>query len=544
MNATAQARFLSRGASRIKFLSVISAWFGAVVLCSAVEYSDAEIQAYVQSFDGYCENVEDFLDCRPINTAGNRPGSEEFILKWGRDQGVEGLEGEIPLSRRRTALGLVYKEIIRRYLPDVRVAGEAPDAGVKVMVGTANVVMFAPEGKTADRDGNIAKLSHLGPTLAAEGRWGQYMFPSIYKLRSGQLLVRVSVGGDGFPRNYLYYLSEDGGKNWRHFACYDENSERPASEIALRLPDGEELRCLEPYTSKRIEVGSLKLKTHGGFYRLGDFPKEMQSVPLLTRKPGEAGWTVEKAYWDPDMLVKDHEHLPMPITMGWLSENHILNDGSLMSTVFKGLPMLSELRPDGTRVERPHPIMRSYDRGRTWKAAGEIPGSNFLPFWYPGTNSAGEPNPATVRSHVLEYPNGNWVAAFRHPGIYWSGGGPLIIRKSSDQGQTWSKPKAIRVPGVNPLGLMMDNGIAVFSYNRPGVFLTFCADAKGDLWGNDVTLVKAWRHARNENSCCNGCFLATGPDRFMYIYTKWDVTDPWGQPRQAVITQEFIVAKK
>jgi hypothetical protein len=142
------------------------------------------------------------------------------------------------------------------------------------------------------------------------------------------------------------------------------------------------------------------------------------------------------------------------------------------------------------------------------------------------------------------FPNGNWVAWFRHPGLYWSGAGPLIIRKSSDQGKTWSEAKAIRRPATNPMGVVLENGVAVMSYQKPGVFFTFCADGKGDLWGNDITLVKAWKHERNQNSCCNGTFLVTGRDRFLYVYTKWDVPDPWGQPRHAVIVQEFIVSKK
>ncbi|MBM3804481.1 MAG: exo-alpha-sialidase [Acidimicrobiia bacterium] len=372
------------------------------------------------------------------------------------------------------------------------------------------------------------------------------MFPSIYKLRNGRLMTRVCVGGDAYPRNYLYYVSEDGGANWQHFASYDQNNQRavekPGSEIALRLPDGEELQVLEPWMPSEIRVAGLNVKSYpGGYHRLGDLPRDMQGVRLFTRKPGQEQWTEERAYLDPDILVKEKDPFfgstsLAPLTMHWLSENHILKDGSLMTTFLRGVPMLSELRPDGTLDQVSHPIMRSYDRGRTWKFQGAIPPCTFLPFWLPGK--------ATLRAHVLEFPNGNWVAAFRHGGMYSSGGGPLVIRKSSDQGKSWSEPKAIRVPGVNPLGLMLGNGIAVFSYNRPGVFLTFCADGKGDLWGNDMTLVKGWRHQRNENSCGNGCFLATGPDRFIYVYTQWDVPDPWGQPRQAVIAQEFVVSKK
>ncbi|MBM3804281.1 MAG: exo-alpha-sialidase [Acidimicrobiia bacterium] len=262
-------------------------------------------------------------------------------------------------------------------------------------------------------------------------------------------------------------------------------------------------------------------------------------MPIFTRKPGQEHWTRETAFWDPDLLIRaemrGQRQLPSPIHT---SESHIVHlpDGSLVSTVSRH-PVMADVGPDGALKAADHLIWRSFDRGRTWKVDGKVPGSNFLPFWHPGVQ-------ATIRAHLLALPNGNWVASFRHGGMYSSGGGPLVVRKSSDQGKTWSAPKAIRVPGVNPLGLALENGVAVLSYQRPGVFLTFCADGKGDLWSNDVTLVKGWRHQRNENSCANGSFVVTGPDRFIYAYTKWDVPDPWGQPRQAVIAQEFVVSRK
>jgi hypothetical protein len=182
---------------------LFAAWLTAVFLvgsswCVAAVRADSqkEVEAYERSFNGYCESVEDFLDCRPIVTAGNVPGTEKILLKWGREQGIEGLEGEIPLSRRRQALDRVYRLIMKKYLPDGVVAASAPDAGVKVVVGEPRVVMFAPEGKTADRAGNIARLGHLGPNFRKEGRWGQYMFPEVNRLKGGLILVRVSVGGD------------------------------------------------------------------------------------------------------------------------------------------------------------------------------------------------------------------------------------------------------------------------------------------------------------------------------------------------------------
>ena len=82
------------------WIALLAVWSTAPV--AAAEPTEAEIAAYEQSFEGYCQSVEDFLDCRPIQTAGNNPEAENLLLKWGREQGLQGLEGEIPLSRRRS----------------------------------------------------------------------------------------------------------------------------------------------------------------------------------------------------------------------------------------------------------------------------------------------------------------------------------------------------------------------------------------------------------------------------------------------------------
>lgn len=498
---------------------------------------EAEIAAYNRQFDGYCQSIEDLLDTGAHAVVHDDPTRESLVLKWGREQGIPGLDGNIPLSRRRQALDSVYREIKRRHLPDATLAENAPDAGVKVIVGDPRVVLWAPEGKTADVAGEKFRLRHLGGSIAAEGRWGQYMFPQISKLRNGMLVIQVYVGGDGpGGRNYLYYVSDDQGRNWRHFTVYDDTAERPANEIALRLADGEELRGPLDRDYQTIDVSGLNLRSYGGMYRLGDLPKEKQGVTIYTRKPGKHEWTREIATWDPDLLVKDK--LPSPIQT---SEAHIihLRDGSLVTAVWRQ-PVMSDVRPDGTlnKEDEQHQIWRSFDRGRTWKCAGTIPRLRWCPD-YPHP-----PADPTVRAHLMAFPNGKWVAAYRSQGLHYSPGGPLIISSTADEGKTWSKPRAIRLPGCNPLGVVLGNGIAVLSYQRPGVFLTFCGDGQGNLWGNDVTLVKPWRHQRNENSCCNGSFVVTGPDRFIYAYTKWDMPDPWGQHRQAVIAQEFVVSNK
>lgn len=136
------------------------------------------------------------------------------------------------------------------------------------------------------------------------------------------------------------------------------------------------------------------------------------------------------------------------------------------------------------------------------------------------------------------------MAIYRTRGIY-SGNGPMFLRRSTDQGRTWSEAKATRPcsSGIMP-GLMLESGIAVRAYGRPGVYLMFCGDGKGELWGNDVTLIKPWQSQNDALSYNNPHMAATGPDRFVFVYSKFDSPDPWGHPRQAVIAQEFVVSSK
>ena len=69
------------------------------------------------------------------------------------------------------------------------------------------MVMWAPEGKTAVTGRAIwPGWAIWVRRWAVEGRWGQYMFPQIARLRGGMLVVQVYVGGDGPDRSDVSLL--------------------------------------------------------------------------------------------------------------------------------------------------------------------------------------------------------------------------------------------------------------------------------------------------------------------------------------------------
>jgi len=526
-----------------------------------------------------CRTLVDFLGYRPelnppqaldpFGFAAWQRGAEERVLQWGREQGIAGLEGVIPENRRKAALTSVHETIAKKYMTTVELPDKAPDVGVKVTPGEPHVVMFAPGGKVLDRIESIAKIGYE--------RWGHHMFPSIHRLRDGRLLARVYVGGEGAspgryrsarPHYTLDYLSEDGGQHWLHFASFHQAEsmdmifntgfdDRPRTDISFRLADGEEIRYQRRFMD--FDLGDPQVKPYsrnyysrnphsGNYYRLGDLPRDQQGIPMFTRKPGEEKWTEGKAFWDPDTLLqgrvvgidaREGEPTRMVRRMAGLVPSGMmqLKDGSLVIApdASDAVRPVSDLRPDGTMdSSTENYILRSFDRGRTWKYTGGVPRFTYQTFF------------DSVRGHVEpRFPGGAWIALYRTGGIYCSGGGPVIMLRSTDEGKTWSQPMPIRPCSGGTLnGLMLENGIAVRAYGRPGAFLMFCADGKGERWGNDVTVDRPTKGQEGENTDNNGNFVATGPDRFIYIYSCYDRPDPWGQPRLAVIAQEFVVSKK
>ncbi|MBM3802386.1 MAG: exo-alpha-sialidase [Acidimicrobiia bacterium] len=520
-----------------------------------------------------CRTLVDFLSSRgnlsPATTVDTVAaitrvrGVEEQVLKWGRDQGIAGLEGVIPANRRDAVLTSVYETMAKKTMSTVVLPDSAPDVGVKVTPGEPHVVMFAPEGKVNDRIESIAKIGYE--------RWGHHMVPQFYRFRDGRLLIRVFVGGEGYNpasplfrfrasssaglRYFLDFLSEDGGRHWLHFASFNQPEsmenfsagyeERPRSEIAFRLADGEEIRYQRRFMD--FDLGDPQVKPYSGnYYRLGDLPRDKQEIPMLTRKPGEEKWTEGKAFWDPDTLllsqvvgIKEGERTRLVRRMAGLVPSGLmqLKDGSLVIApdASDSVRPVSDLRPDGTMdSSTENYILRSFDQGRTWKYTGGVPRFTYQTFF------------DSVRGHLEpRFSGGAWIALYRTTGIYWSGGGPVIMRRSTDEGKTWSEPMPIRPCSGGTLnGLMLENGIAVRAYGRPGAFLMFSADGKGERWGNDVTVDRPTKGMEGENTDNNGNFVATGPDRFMYAYSRYDRPDPWGQPRLAVIAQEFVVSRK
>ena len=88
----------------------------------------------------------------------------------------------------------------------------------------------------------------------------------------------------------------------------------------------------------------------------------------------------------------------------------------------------------------------------------------------------------------------------------------------------------------------LDNGITVLSSGRPGVQLRFSDNGK--VWTNPFEMLPFDEYEnKTQISCGYTELLATGPDRFLIIYSDFKYPNEAGEIRKAIKVREVIVTK-
>ena len=464
-------------------------------------------------------------------------------------------------------------EIVDPYTP--------PDVGVRVTLGVPRLVMLGPAG---------------------ELEWGPYQNPAIWQLRDGRLVVRVMSYQDiGYNPDvdwtYFYFVSSDRGASWSHVVPGEEEERRLVMESGARLPDGTQLYfdrrivTLDEGQRQRIRLSGEATRKGMKFAGVlaGELPEELQWAPMYVRGPADEEWTQRRAYLPPGLRlpvikVVDRDKLGLNATndtvralfeqleQGDDSVPHVeqidisylfrfgqsvdvLPDGSWLRVVNytdHDLPRVTGgYADDAPPGERPlAAVLRSVDQGKHWTVWREIPYGyqvidvgDSVPQTVPPPNRGDRRRHWVYRAHMNVMPGGSWVVMTRccRDPIHWTDHAVMFLTRSTDQGLTWSPLEAIRPYSVNPDGAVLANGVAVRKYGRPGHYLTFCVDGKGERWGNDVVPVGRERE-HDLDTCNNNGFVVTGPDRIVIVYSDFGYEDADGNVRKAIFTREVIAS--
>lgn len=179
-----------------------------------------------------------------------------------------------------------------------------------------------------------------------------------------------------------------------------------------------------------------------------------------------------------------------------------LGDGSLLMTMF------GDFSKDSVRMVG-YPahmfkyrtwVVRSTDRGRTWNylsTVTSVPSMGVVGFCEPT---------------MVALPGGRILCIMRTAGESPAQISPLFESYSSDQGKTWTAPKAISDRGVFPNACLMDNGVLALTYGRPGDWLQFSLD-EGETWIGRLEFFDGPSSGYNS-------LTELAPDRLLVVYNR------------------------
>jgi hypothetical protein len=376
------------------------------------------------------------------------------------------------------------------------------------------------------------------PTVVAVAtrpeKWGFFQFPTLARWTDGTVAASWAMAADSIVSYGSSAsggaISKDEGKTWTRLT-----GEKGIS--GFLLPNGDRVQVVTP---KAIKTSELRLPSPVGaanetyskekqpLYRHSELPPEVQGVCLSRLAKGSTRWVSERAALDDPLALRYSLVDLFPII--WWGDLHIASDGSVIAGIYPGY----RLRDDGTADPKEGVFFyRSTDAGHSWQIQGRIPYQPDLAADPKGAERSGFTEPAF---EILA--DGGFLCVARTTdGL---GNGPMYSSRSHDAGRTWSPPEVMARFGVLPRLLHLTNGIVALSSGRPGVQLRFCADRRGKTWTQPIELL-SYPDEKEAVSCGYTSLLATGPDRFLIIYSDFKYKNAAGEIRKAIKVREVIV---
>jgi len=304
--------------------------------------------------------------------------------------------------------------------------------------------------------------------------------------------------------------SRDGGKTWQQAGHVLESSTYQYPE-----PDGEVLMFQSSFTSEhstgagRPEVSMTKTDQKGvlraKFFRSKDQGLSRVSDPAEIHLPAQFhGWR--------GVLCRKIIGLP---------------DGSLLVSMYAK-------DEDGTGSESNYRsmVLRSTDRGKTWHyqstiafdTAEDVRGEGF------------------DETSLVVLPKGKVLGFVRSGASYQASIGstnnndssvdmpfsygkqtPVYMTASLDGGKTWGIADPITQYGVWPNAIVMQSGLLVVSYGRPGNWMMFSKD-EGNNWGPVIPFY----HDLYPPDCGNYFSMAEiAPRVLLVVYARTNLNDHW-----------------
>lgn len=371
-----------------------------------------------------------------------------------------------------------------------------------------------------------------------ETRWGYHQFPAISRLPDRRLLVTFNDcadNTDAYGTPGPAYLSVDEGQTWNKW-----DAPNPflavAHSVISPIYNGQHL-CVPMSPPLDIAKSKIELPAPSGrvngygeilFYRLSECPAEVHAfqgaTPGMRWLPEEGQWRREDIVWDTrEALIRSRPSTGV-VARPYIDNRILMQDGMLYYANYLTQHMLSG---------RCHPAnyacwcMISEDNGHSWRRQGLIAHDPS------GELMMGEPC-------LLPTSGGELACIIRCADHRQK---PMLIAYSADKGRTWSETRPLWDFGVMPQAVLLDNGVAVLAFGRPGVHLMFSPDGSAREWVGPVSLVAGTAQAVHQDSCGYTRLLPVSENAFLIVYSAFRHVAGDGQVRKAILVRKILVSR-
>ena len=348
-------------------------------------------------------------------------------------------------------------------------AGQAasPAAGLKVTVGQPRTI---------------------SSSATAEG---QHLFPALWRLRDGTLLLDYHIEGDIDPARRACLRSVDNGQTWTPDPprVYREDS-------VVQLSDGTVLG----YDDYTLSVAPGSKQSKGVMFRSRDGGKTFEGpIEVIV-----------------NMLRASREPSPNPnyqySMLFWRSILE-LPDGSLLASLYGW-----------------------WAGDAKWRSVAAISKDKGLTFDYLSTVGYDPALGEGYNESVFCWTRAGDILCMMRNG---SGTGQALRQaRSTNYGRTWSKPEIVGADSVDPDLVLMSNGVLACSYGRPGCWIMFDPTGTGRKWQKPIQVFGG-------GSTCYTGIREIAPGRLLYVYDATNFDDGSGHgPANCLRAVEITVERQ
>lgn len=353
-----------------------------------------------------------------------------------------------------------------------------------------------------------------------------YQFPSAGRTIDGDIYVICSGIGhqdttQGYENEGLCFISKDQGETWNGISITS------LIKADIRLPNGAYFQGAKPQNSYEADLSAftpLYVEDGLSIYYASDISEFKKTITFQEYNPSsetisEFESTIDWKYMP--VAVNNEEVMPLN-AIAYLSQFYQYEDTLYMVMYCKGF----DNEGGGVNGQYNIYIFQSTDSARSWSYTGQLISAEIPEI----KNSIGWQEP------FMLFDGQKFRILLR------TGSGTPIYMASAKEPSVWTKPVEFRNFGVKPQMCLLENGILVASYGRPGIEVIASRDKYRAEWCDPYILDNRPKSADDSwnYSCCYTSMVPISENEFLIFYCdfKYEVD---GKEVKAVLCRKLRV---